>query len=247
MDLAADFGPFDGRVWLNCAHQGPLPRVAAAAAEEALAQKRAPHRMTERVFEETPRRLRAALGELLGVPASEVVLGNATSYGLNLLVQGVPWRRGDEVLLVDGDFPATVITWLPLERRGVRVRRVRPAGGALTAAELEAAITPATRLFCTSWVFSFFGDAVDLEALGSVCREHGVAFVVNGSQAVGARPLDLGRVPVDALVGCGFKWLCGPYGTGYCWLRPELADSLVYRQAYWLAQTTQGGLGSGPS
>ena len=52
------------------------------------------------------------------MPADQVILGNSTSYGLHLLVQGIPWREGDEVLLVDGDFPATVVPWLPLAERG---------------------------------------------------------------------------------------------------------------------------------
>ena len=242
-ELAGDFGGFDGRAWLNCAHQGPLPRVAVQAAERALAQKAAPHRIGDEAFAEVPRRLKRALGRLVGVPADQVVLGNSTTYGLHLLTQGIRWRAGDEVLLVDGDFPATIVPWLPLAERGVEVRLLRPAQGVLDAGQLAAELRPATRLFCSSWVFSFTGQAVDLAALGRVCRRHGVTFVVNGSQAVGAAPLDLARMPVDALVSCGFKWLCGPYGTGFCWLQPDLIASLAYRPAYWLAHAGQDDLG----
>lgn len=48
----------------------------------------------------------------------------------------------------------------------------------------------------------------------------------------------MSNVPVDAVISVGFKWLCGPYGTGFCWLRPELRESLDYNQAYWLAMMT---------
>ena len=243
MDLTADFGPFDGRAWLNCAHQGPLPRVAVRAAGRALADKTAPHRLGDELFTTVPERLKAAIGRLVGVPAGQVILGNSTSYGLQLLVQGFPWRAGDEVLLVEGDFPATVVPWLPLAGRGVKVRMLRPeTDGALGADQLDAEIGPATRLLCTSWVFSFTGRTLDLDALGRVCRRHGVRLVVNGSQGVGAAPLELAGKPVDALVSCGFKWLCGPYGTGFCWLAPELLDSLVNRPAYWLAHQGQADL-----
>ncbi len=236
MDREA-FGPFDGRIWLNAAHQGPLPAAAAAAARQAIADKSSPARMDDEAFFKLPRRLKDSLGRLLGVPAAELVLGNSTTYGLHLLAHGLPLQPGDEVLLVDGDFPATVIPWLPLERHGIRVRRVEPEARPLTAAQLEAELTPATRVFCSSWVFSFTGEAIDLEAIGRLCRERGVLFVVNASQAIGARSLDLGAAPVDALVSCGFKWLCGPYGTGFCWLAPGLAERLDYEQAYWLTQS----------
>jgi selenocysteine lyase/cysteine desulfurase len=84
-------------------------------------------------------------------------------------------------------------------------------------------------------VFSFFGAAIDVDGIGAVCRERGVTFVLNGSQAIGARDIDVSAAPVDCLVGCGFKWLCGPYGTGYAWFGPDVLESLTYEQAYWLA------------
>src|SRR5262249_1487279 len=123
----ADFGPFDGKVWLNCAHQGPLPRVAADEARQAITWKVRPFELTAERFAEVPARLRHALGRLLGAPADEIILGNSASYGLHLLANSLPLGEGDEVLLVHGVFPSVLLPWLVLERRGVRVRYVHPA------------------------------------------------------------------------------------------------------------------------
>lgn len=240
--LSDAFGPFEDRIWLNCAHQGPLPRPAVAAAEAALADKTAPARIADEAFWEVPERLRGQLSELVGGRPEEIALGNATSYGLNLLAQGIPLQDGDEVIVVQGDFPATVVPWLALAERGVRVRFIGGEQARVDADVLEAAITPRTRVFCTSWVFSFFGHAVDLEPLGAVCRERDVIFIVNGSQALGARPLDVGAMPVDAVCCCGFKWLCGPYATGFAWISAPLLDRLDYPQPYWLAMQSGGDL-----
>jgi selenocysteine lyase/cysteine desulfurase len=126
--------------------------------------------------------------------------------------------------------------------RGVTVRLLRPQCE-LTPEAVAAELTPTTRAFCSSWVFSFSGRSIDLAGIGAVCRDQGVWFFVNGSQAVGAQPLDLRTIPVDAFVSCGFKWLCGPYATGFAWMRPELRENLTYRQAYWLThQLAAGGL-----
>jgi cysteine desulfurase/selenocysteine lyase len=237
-----EFGPFNGRVWLNCAHQGPLPRSAQDAARRAIREKASPYLIDEATFWQLPEELRATVASLIGAPTDEIILGNATSYGLNLLVQGLPLEAGDEVLLVDGDFPASLTTWTPVRRRGVTLRLLRPKGGAPTADELEAALHPDTRVFCCSWVFSFTGHAVDLDELGAVCRAHDVMFVVNATQGVGARPLDVSTLPLDAVVSAGFKWLCGPYATGFAWMTRDLLARLTYEQSYWLSQVQPGDL-----
>ncbi|HZD68392.1 MAG TPA: aminotransferase class V-fold PLP-dependent enzyme [Actinomycetes bacterium] len=234
MPLSTEFGPFHGRSWLNCAHQGPLPRPALLAALEALELKRTPVRLSDSLFVDVPERLRAALARLVGGRPESIALTNSTSYGLNLLAQGMPWRSGDEILFVDGDFPATVVPWLPLRRKGVSIRLIQAPGARLDAERLAAEIRPRTRAVCTSWVFSFFGHTLDLAQFGQVCHDHDVFFFVNASQGVGARPLDLSRLPVDALSSCGFKWLCGPYATGFVWLSPPILEALDFPNPHWL-------------
>jgi cysteine desulfurase / selenocysteine lyase len=240
--VADQFGPFDGRVWLNTAHQGPLPRPGVAAAERAAALKAAPHRIGDDDFNEIPECLRGLLAELVGATSEQIVLGNSTSHGLHLIANGLAWQPGDEVLVVAGDYPATVLPWLRLRDQGLRVRSLHPATGPLSAEELAAAVTPATRVLALTWVDSFTGHAADLDALGAVCRSAGVLLVVNASQAIGARPIDVGRTPVDAVVSCGYKWLCGPYGTGFAWLHPDLLPRLRPQQSYWLAMQAGRGL-----
>jgi len=174
-----DFGPFDGRIWLNCAHQGPLPRVAFEAAQEALFWKIAPHRIADDAFNSVPLRLKNALARLINAPAEDIILGNSTSYGLHLLANGIPWRAGDEVLLVEGDFPANILPWLGLRKRGVVVRLIPPRDAVLQADELQENFTERTKLFCMSWVNSFTGHAADVQSLGAVCRANSVLLVIS--------------------------------------------------------------------
>lgn len=234
-----DFGPFDGRIWLNTAHQGPLPREAIVAARLALEAKTRPHLLRDEDFFEVPRRLRAALGQLIRARPDDIILGNSTTYGLDLLANGMSWQAGDEVLLVHGDFPANVFPWLTLRSQGVSLRFMRTQLPGVDPQELARAISPRTRLFCTTWVNSFTGHAIDLNAVGQVCKDHQITFVLNASQGLGARVLEVGTSNVDAVTCCGFKWLCGPYATGFCWLTEALRESLVPRHAYWL--TMQAG------
>src|SRR5215472_3527869 len=125
---AQDFGPFDGRVWLNSAHQGPMPRVAVEAARKAIEQKARPFHIANDAFFQVPVRLRTALGKLVRADPNDIILGNSTTYGLDLLANGMRWRPGDEVLLVDGDYPANIYPWMVLRDQGVTVRYIKTAG-----------------------------------------------------------------------------------------------------------------------
>lgn len=223
-------------VWLNTAHQGALPLSAARAAHDAVADKTSPERIREDSFQEVPQRLRAAVGALIKVCANDVILGNSTTYGLELVARGIEWRAGDDVLLADGDFPATIFPWLRLREHGVSIRFLKPAvPGQISAEDVAAHLTRSTRVFCASWVNSFTGFALDLVAIGRVCRAANVKFVVNASQALGALTFDINQTPVDAVTCCGYKWLCGPYGTGFCWIDPSFRQSLRSPHDYWLA------------
>jgi selenocysteine lyase/cysteine desulfurase len=226
----------DRSIWLDTAHQGRLPRRAAQALDEAVRWKLHPELLaTPDRFSQVPARLRRALARVLGAREDDVVLANSASYGLHLVANGLDLGPDDEVVVPANDFPSDILPWLSLRDRGVQVRMVEPEAEVLTPNEVQAALTRRTRVVCLTWVHSFSGQVVDLAGVGQLCRSSGVWLVVNGSQAVGAMPLDVQRLPIDALVSVGFKWLCGPYGTGLCWLRPELFDALRPTKLYWLS------------
>jgi cysteine desulfurase / selenocysteine lyase len=234
-DYVDAFGDFDGRIWLNAAHQGPLPRVAAEAAKESLAAKLAPHRISDSAFVEVPRRLRELLGHLIGAPAEEIILGNSASWVLQVLANGLPWRQGDEVLVLADEFPATVFPWLITERHGVIVRQLRLGEPVLKPERLQQQLSPRTRVVAVNWVRSLTGHVVDVASLHEVCERAGVHLVLNVTQGLGALPFDVRRLPVAAITCSGFKWLCGPYATGFGWVRPDVLQTMHPVQAYWLA------------
>jgi cysteine desulfurase/selenocysteine lyase len=182
-----------------------------------------------------PIRLRAVLAALVGVQADDVIVGDSASHGLHLLARGLRWRDGDEVLAVQGDYPATVLPWLALADRGVHTRLLPAPDGDVTPDALAAVLGPRTLLVALTWVSSFTGRALNIPALAAVCHAAGVLLAVNASHAIGARPVDLIASGADAVTSTGYKWLCGPYGTGFSWLRPQLREQLREPPAYWFA------------
>ena len=232
---AADFGSFDGRIWLNTAHQGALPNAAAVELERALAWKRSPHRIPDEAFTDVPQRLRVLLARLVGGRPDEIVLGNSASWGLQVIANGFSWRPGDEVILVEGDYPPTIHPWLLLAEKGVILRRLQPAGPIIQSDELAGHLNDRTRLVCTGWVNTYTGHVLDVVAMARVCAERGTHLILNGTQGIGALPIDAPGSGVSAISASGFKWLCGPYATGFAWIRPDLLAELRPFLSYWLA------------
>ncbi len=233
-EYAKDFGPFKNGIWLNTASEGALPQAAVKALLECIEWKVQPYLLTHRRFNETPLRLKKAIGQLFNVSPADVILGNSATYGIHLLANGIPFKSGDEVLTMRNDFPTDILPWLGLEKRGVLVRQLPSEGPVIQAEELFNSVTSATRLICLPHVHTFSGHILDVATIGKFCRDRGILFFLNISQSAGCMPLDIARLPVDAVTTAGFKWLCGPYGTGFCWMKPSLRQSLDYNQSYWI-------------
>lgn len=242
LDVRADFDLPPDRVWLNTAHQGALPTVSAAAAREVIRWKLRPHEMTGERFASVPGDLKRSIGRLIGVPSEEVILANGASYGLHLLANGVTLEPGDEVLLMSGDFPSNVLPWRDAASRGVAVREIAPEDNIVSVQEVRDALSARTKVVCLSWVHSFSGRVIDIASIGRLCRENGTWLIVNASQGLGVLRLRVPDYPIDALVCAGWKWLCGPYGTGFAWIRKPLLRDLRYNQAYWLAAQDEASL-----
>jgi len=162
-------------------------------------------------------------------------MGN-TTLGINLAARALPLAEGDVVLTFDREFPSNVYPWMALEQRGVRLERV-PCAGRLPDEEalLAAMDRPGVKAVTVSWVSFATGYTVDLEAIGRACRERGIWFVVDAMQGVGVRRLDVKRCHVDFLACGAQKWLLGPWGAGFAYVREELARTLEPATVGWLA------------
>ncbi len=230
-DYRTDFADFEGVAYLNCASHGPFPRVTVEAIHEAIALKERPDRIRDDIYFRLPAEVRAELGGLLGAAPECFAITNGASDGVFAVARGLDWQPGDEVLAPEGDFPSNFYSWSQLSGRGVTLQVVAPE-------RLAEAVGPRTRVVAASWVSYNTGYRLDLAALGRACRQHGALLLTDLSQAAGALDFRLEELPVDAAVGCGYKWLLSPYGTGFAYFRPELLERLHVTDVYW--QSVEG-------
>jgi selenocysteine lyase/cysteine desulfurase len=170
--------------------------------------------------------VRAAAARLLRAPTGSIAFVASTSAGISTISEGFPWQKGDNVVLVAGEFPANVYPWMHLANRGVELRIVPLTDGRFTPKDLEARIDSRTRLLSVSQVQYHNGFRCDLSAIGELCRRRGVDFFVDAIQGLGVFPIDVDALHIDFLAADGHKWLCGPEGAGLLYVRPEKLEKI---------------------
>lgn len=169
---------------------------------------------------------RADAAQLLGASTDEIAFVKNTTDGLGLVAEGFPWRDGDNVVSVAGEFPSNVYPWINLASRGVTLRAVSSPAGPAQVDDIRSAIDTRTQMVAISYVEYADGFRNDLDRLGELCREKGILLCVDAIQGLGMLPLDVSQTPVDFLAADGHKWLLAPEGAGIFYCRREQLEVL---------------------
>ncbi|NJP06933.1 MAG: aminotransferase class V-fold PLP-dependent enzyme [Chloroflexaceae bacterium] len=157
----------------------------------------------------------------------EVVLMPNTAAGLNTVAASLPLQAGDNILVLDGDYPANVYPWWNLTYRGILTKMVPSHEGGLDLNRLEQRIDRRTRVIALSTVMFATGFRNDIAAVGQLCKERNIFFVVDAIQSLGAFSMDVQSSHIDALACGSQKWLLSTPGSGFLYCRRELLDTLV--------------------
>ena len=172
-------------------------------------------------------RARADAARLINADVAEVAFIPNTTHGIGLIAEGYPWRPGDSVVTAAEEYPSNLYPWMNLAARGVSVRTVATReDGRIWVEDLADAMDASTRVLTISHVEFASGFRNDLDRLGALCRERGVAFFVDAIQGLGPLTIDVARTPIDFLAADGHKWLLGPEGAGILYVRREWIERL---------------------
>lgn len=179
---------------------------------------------------------RAEIAQMLGEEdASRVVFaGNATD-ALNMAIHGA-LRAGDHAVSTLLEHNSVLRPLTELARAGIITLTLVPPdeNGMIRAADIDAAITPRTRLVAMTHMSNVLGAAQDVQAVGAVCRRRGAMLLVDCAQTAGHIPLHPAKWGASMLAMPGHKGLLGPQGTGALWIAQGAA----------LRPMRQGGTGS---
>ena len=168
------------------------------------------------------------IGKLINAQPGEIALVENASTGWHIAFNGIGFEAGDEVITSEMEYVTNHIGFLNVRKtHPIRVTVVpNDADGNFDLHALQNAINPKTKLIAITHVPSTAGNILPVEEIGRIARRHNILDLVDACQSVGQLPLDVEAIGCDLLAVTGRKYLRGPRGTGFLYVRKNVQDRL---------------------
>jgi L-cysteine/cystine lyase len=219
--------------YMNTGWSGPPPRRAAQAMQERVALEMEQGPTTPGVYEsgrEIQEEARRAAARLLGADVDETLVTRNTTEGLNIVLSGLDWKEGDEILTCNLEHGSVLApSWHIAHRYGANVRVLdidpRDSHDAIVS-KFEAALTDRTRLIFVSHIEYSTGLRMPAADLSRIAHEGGAEIMLDGAQTGGHIALDVHGDGFDYYSIPGQKWVLGYEGVGALYIRRELIEQV---------------------
>ncbi len=219
---------------MNHAGVAPLSRRSRDAMTEFLEDATVNGAVNAKCWEQAAEACRGVAAQLINADATEIAFMKNTTQGILIAANGIDWRAGDNVVTTAVEFPANVYPWWSLkERYGVQTRMVPEQTGRIHVEDVASAIDERTRAVTISHVEFASGFRNDIQALGEICRERDIWFIVDAIQSLGAIEVDVKSSNIDILAADGHKWLLAPEGAAIFYCADDKRERLINTNVGW--------------
>jgi len=226
-----DFNLDSSVTYLNCAYMSPQLNIVEEVGIEGVRRKRNPFEISPKLFFDETEELRREYARLIHADdPKRIVVIPSVSYGMANVARNLPLQKGDNIIVADEQFPSNIYPWRALadEKQADIITVIPPKNSAERGKkwneQILESITSKTKMVAIGNIHWADGTLFDLKAIRKRTREVGAWLVIDGTQSVGALPLNVQDIEPDALICAGYKWLMGPYSIGLAWYGPALDE-----------------------
>ena len=208
--------------YLNIASQSPSFKAIEQAGIDGVLEKSNPYKITGDHYFEPVKEVKKLFAKLIDADDYNRVANiPSASYGLATAANNITLKKGDEILLIEEQFPSNYYVWEKLAAKfdaSIKIASMPKSkenrGNNWNEVILNS-ISDKTAVVTIGNIHWANGTLFDLKAISKKAKENNALLIIDGSQSVGAIPFSVKEIQPDALICAGYKWLFGPYGCGY--------------------------------
>jgi cysteine desulfurase/selenocysteine lyase len=189
--------------------------------------------------------IKTSIATMLNANSSEIALSTSNTAVLDLFVYSLPWQAGDRILTTQSEYGANYVAYLHIAQRTGATVEVVPNNdaGEFDVRALEEMVDERVKLITVNHIPTNGGLVNPAAEIGRVANAHGIPYLLDACQSAGQMALDVEAIGCDALTSTGRKFLRGPRGTGFIYVRQSLLETIHpamidHDSATWLTPTT---------
>jgi selenocysteine lyase/cysteine desulfurase len=180
--------------------------------------------------------LRADFARFINAQPEEVAIVTSASAGINPIANALSFDKRNKVVMSEYEFPTMAHIWLAQRPRGAEIQFLDGVNNSVSVKCYEDAVDERTSIVPLTHVSFVNGFRSDVAAIARIAHAAGALLFLDGYQDCGTRPLDVKALDVDFFVTGTLKYLLGPPGLGFLYVRRELIETLTPTITSWMAQ-----------
>lgn len=233
--IRSRFKIFKHKIYLNSCSQGPLSDAVQAGLEDFIAswhEQGSPWEAWVNQYEAA----RTAFAQFINASPDEVAIVTSVSAGINGVASALDFKERRKVVMGEFEFPTMGHVWLGQRVRGAEVQFVAAEGNRIPAANYEKMVTRNTCIVPLTHVCFKNGFRSEVNAVTQIAHRAGALVMLDDYQDCGTRTVDVKAMDLDFFVTGTLKYLLGPPGLAFMYVRKELISSLVPTVTGWFGQ-----------
>jgi cysteine desulfurase/selenocysteine lyase len=218
VDIRADIPLLEEVIYLDAASTTPTPKPVVEAMCDYFYKYnsntgRGAYRMAVKATKEFEG-ARSRISKFIGCSPTEVIFTKNTTEAINLVANGLDFKKGDSIIVPNIEHHSNFIPWLNLKKQGVELKVIKADEyGIVDPADIESAVDTNTKLITTTHVSNAIGSVQPVNEIGKIADENDVLYLIDAAQSAGHMKLNV-------------KGLLGPIGTGFLYCSDESVDKL---------------------
>jgi selenocysteine lyase/cysteine desulfurase len=234
--IRSRFSIFQRKIYLNTCSQGALSNAVQSGLEDFITtwhEQGSPWDTWMDRYEAA----RTAFAQFINASPDEVAIVTSASAGINGVASALNFRGRKKVVMGEFEFPTMGHVWLAQRVRGADVQFVKAENNCIPAAKYENIIDRNTLIVPLTHVCFKNGFRSEVDAITQIAHRSGALVMLDNYQDCGTRPIDVKALDLDFFVTGTLKYLLGPPGLAFMYVRKELISSLVPTVTGWFGQT----------